>query len=227
MNLRRSFGLSCVLALFVGACAPTDGGDFVPRRRVADAGGAEGGGSSEGSLCERACARVYATCGRSLSDARGTLSRAQCQTACETGAIRPAAACLAETACTTEAIVGCFSPIPTAPDAGMALPPRADASAPPAPDASAPPPPDASAPPPPDASAPPPPPPPSAHSCATACGRIYDGCRVTLTRGGAAITRAECEAHCDATMNYRANVGCLSTMACTMDAFHDCLTSGR
>ncbi|MBL8678133.1 MAG: TlpA family protein disulfide reductase [Myxococcales bacterium] len=214
---------SFAAALLVGACAQTDADELVLRRRppaVADTGADDASSSAMGgSICERACARVYDTCRRSLSNGAGVLSRSQCVSECNAGAFSGAARCLGDVQCTTDAIVGCFSAIPIAQDGGA---PSDSGSAPSSPIDAQVPPVDAGSPPPVSDSGVPSSPP-STYSCATACGHIYDDCRVVLSQSGTSLTRAQCEAHCAATNNYRSNAACLSTMACTMDAFYACL----
>jgi hypothetical protein len=224
--MTRRSGVWCAvltLAATMGACAPIEG-EFVPRAPV-------GGGS----LCERACGRIYDACRLSLGTASGPLSRAECVAQCRAGGLDGYESCLSEVACSRDAVTACFLSPP------IRIPTREDASAPPAPPAT-----DASAPPPamdggtgtpptPDASAPPPPPPPAPdasappspmYSCSTACERIYVGCGARISQGGTPLTQTQCESLCGTDPRYANNVACLSTMECTSAAFGACLAGG-
>jgi hypothetical protein len=212
----RSLVLALIaVATALGACAEGEEPSRVGRRTPSS-----GSSPESASVCERACARVYDTCHRVLSDSAGVLNRARCVSECGRGTLNNAELCLTTVACTVPAITACFESAPVGDsgagprdsgvviaDSGVAIAdsgvgPRTDASVPPVDSGAAPP------------------------SCSSACGRIYDGCAVSLTIDGATITRAQCETHCAATASYRNSVGCLSSMACTMDAFYSCL-AGR
>ncbi|MDP3277394.1 MAG: hypothetical protein Q8Q09_19560 [Deltaproteobacteria bacterium] len=204
MNKLTGFTTASLLALSLSHCAMEAQTWEMPMR-------------NSGSLCERACARIYDTCHLSLGTSSGALSRSQCVEQCRAGGIDGYEACLSEVSCNRDAVAGCFLSVPVRPtnpppstldagvdsgspsDGGFSI---LDSGTPP----------------------PPPPPPPAAYNCATACAHIYTVCNARLSSNGSTLTQAQCETMCAGDSRYSNNVECLSTMTCGAAEFSACLS---